>query len=216
MISFKVLLNGFNLFNYSRIQNNIKLKPLIYKTTNFRTFSKIIDRKEFLKRIDDSNKESKIEITLKDQNNKILGVKTKAEAELLAKKSHLFLIQENIPNDKKSKYPVFKLVSTKQLAHFDDNSLVDGIDLNLNNSETSAQQLDDKKKSFKKVRETKRLAFSAKVSENDLITKIKSTKKWVSKGFEIKISINSPQNDKNHLVFIFCLIFSFHFQLFII
>jgi translation initiation factor IF-3 len=214
MISFKVLLNGFCLYSYSRIQNNIKLKPLIYKTTNFRTFSKIINRKEFLKQIDDSNKESKIQITLKDQNNKILGVKTKTEAELLAKKSNLFLIEEKVlPNDKKSKYPVFKLVSTKQLAHFDDNSVVDGIDINVNNSETSAQQLDDKKKSFaKNVRETKRLAFSAKVSENDLITKIKSTKKWISKGFEIKINISGHQNDKNHLVFIFC----FYFQVFII
>jgi translation initiation factor IF-3 len=204
MISFKVLLNGFYLFSYSRIQSNIKLKPLIYKT-NFRTFSKIINRKEFLKQIDDSNKESKIEITLKDQNNKILGVKTKAEAELLAKKSNLFLIEEKVlPNDKKGKHPVFKLVSTKQLAVFDDN-VVDGIDVNVNDCQTSAQQLDDKKFN-KKVKETKRLAFSAKVSQNDLITKIKSTKKWISKGFEIKIHINSPQNDKNHLVFIFKLI----------
>ncbi|XP_054153585.1 uncharacterized protein LOC128952252 [Oppia nitens] len=172
--------------------------PLIIKQTPrlcvLRCFSsKVLHNKPIINIRDVEDKDekdlSKVKVTLKDENGLILGVKSMFESLHLAKKLSLNLIEEKDPNAH-HKYQVMKMVSNKYLAQMDSIS----IDIDDIGDHKSG---DSYSKSSTKV-EVKRLLFSAKLNDNDLMTKIKACKRWLAKGHFVSIIVtNSGNNQKN-------------------
>ncbi|CAG2107195.1 unnamed protein product [Medioppia subpectinata] len=170
-------LDGIALHCRSRsgcVVRYLSQKPQKNNTKNFETK----DEKEL----------SKVKITLKDQSGHILGIKSMTESKLLAHKLKLNLIEDK--SETKHKYQSFRLVSNKQLAQMDDQ---------LSDNQLPSDDTNDLKKNesihSKGVKEMKRLVFSTKVDENDLLTKINATKRWTSRGHHISIHVTNPQKD---------------------
>ena len=118
---------------------------------------------------------SKIKVYLKDEKDNILGIKSLAESKLLAQKHRMNLIEDKL-DSQKHKYRVFKMISNQFLSKMDDKEMSDQTNKSL-------------------TKESKHLVFSTKLSENDLMTKIKHTKRWLSRGHHISIHVTNPKND---------------------
>ena len=146
---------------------------------------------------------AKVRVTLKDEKGNIMGTKSLIEAKFLAQKLHLNLIEDKDVT-KHFKYKEYKLVSNQYLAEMNKQSdlLIDTKKEDNNNSDT---KVDDKNSSAstQTVKEVKHLVFSTKLNENDLMTKIKQIKRWLSRGHQIAINVTNPKNDKKLLVNIF-------------
>lgn len=129
----------------------------------------------------DSSEEQKI--MLMDENGKILGVKTKKEAEQLAKKSRFILVEQK--SQTITKYPIYQFNSISNIiAH--ENIQDNGID--------------KKEKKRPKFNELKRMALTSRSSDHDLVTKMKQIKKWLQREHEIRVVITGKENEKIILV----------------
>jgi len=133
----------------------------------------------------DEKELSKVRITLKDQSGHILGVKSFNESKLLAKKLKLNLIEDKPETN--FKYKVFRLVSNRHLAQMEDQMGDDHLIPDDSNG--------DHKHESKSAKELKRLVLSTKLDENDLMTKINSIKRWLSRGHQISIHVTNPRQD---------------------
>lgn len=165
------------------IQRLSSVAPLVRLEYALRTSLRSFSQKHF-ERVsqlgNNAEKDLRQKIYLKDEKNNILGIKSWAESKLLAQKHHMNLIEDK-PESQKHKYKVFKLVSTHFLSRMGTEETSDRPA-----SETETKSL---------VKEPKHLVFSTKLSENDLMTKINQTKRWLSKGHHINIQVMNHTND---------------------
>lgn len=129
----------------------------------------------------DSNEEQKI--MLMDEHGKILGVKTKKEAQQLAKKSRFILVEQK--SQTITKYPIYQFNSiSNMIAH---ENVEDDV-------------VDKKEKKKPKFNELKRMALTSRSSDHDLVTKMKQIKKWLQREHEIRVVITGKENEKKILV----------------
>ena len=129
----------------------------------------------------DSSEEQKI--MLMDENGKILGVKTKKEAEQLAKKSRFILVEQK--SQTITKYPIYQFNSISNIIAHE----------NIQDNE-----IDKKEKKRPKFNELKRMALTSRSSDHDLVTKMKQIKKWLQREHEIRVVITGKENEKIILV----------------
>ena len=123
----------------------------------------------------------KQKIYLKDVSGRMLGLKTREEAQLIAKHNRLILIKD----DQTKKIPTLKLANPLEVS--------DEADSSPSSSETSDSESsslsDGEPKSTARHQAPKRMMFSSKLSEHDFQVKIRHVKKWVVKGQETMIKV---------------------------
>lgn len=134
----------------------------------------------------------KQKIYLKDQFGRMLGLKTRQEADLIANKNNLVLIED----DTTKKIPTLRLMNPRKRIGEGDETEV------LPESVGHESGLDEP--SGRMARKPhKQLIFMSKVSEHDLVTKIRQAKRWVSKNQETVIRVQATTPDFRKLEQIF-------------
>lgn len=130
----------------------------------------------------------KQKIYLKDQFGRMLGLKTRQEADLVASKNKLILVED----DTTKKIPTLRLMNPRKV-----NTDADVL------PESTGQESDvedhPEKRLNKKI-PSKQLMFGAKLTDHDLITKIRQVKRWASKNFETVIRVHSQAADFSRMV----------------
>ena len=108
-------------------------------------------------------------IKLFDVDDKLIGVKTMAEAEAMAKKDHLLLVKKTDESD--VKYASFKLFDPKKTL---DKKPKDPTEL---------------KTGPKGPRDKKKLTLGANIGNNDIVTKAKHIKKFLVMNSEVQVLV---------------------------
>lgn len=130
-----------------------------------------------------SNKKDKnaIKITLINPNNSII-VTTLEDAQKLSKRRELKLVKIQ-DLDTKTQRPVYRLYTAAEL---------------LSEEESENNNPEDTAKSSHKKTE-KNLTLNSRIADHDLTSRIKNITKWLIKGHEIRVLIqsNSSQDDVN-------------------
>ncbi|OQR75686.1 translation initiation factor IF-3-like [Tropilaelaps mercedesae] len=117
-------------------------------------------------------------IILHDETGKILGKRSKDEAEIFAVKRHMSLRRIEAP-------PHLKRFRCFQLAPLQEQEVSKATDRDSDESQVKALQL------------------SGKIADHDLSTKIKKIQGWVSKGIEVRVSFHSPNSTEEFLESLF-------------
>lgn len=130
----------------------------------------------------------KQKIYLKDQFGRMLGLKTRQEADLIAKKNRLTLVED----DTTKKIPTLRLMNPRKIESM-------GEVLPESTGQLESDVEDQDKRSHKKI-SSKQLVFGSKLSDHDLITKIRHVKRWVVKNFETVIRIHSQKPEMSRMV----------------
>lgn len=120
----------------------------------------------------------KQKVNLKDISGRVLGMKTRQEAQLIATKNGLILVAD----DMTKKIPTLKLADPRKVP--DASSETSPNDL-----ESSSSSFDSEDKLKQNRLPPKNLVFSSKLNDHDLQVKIRHIKKWVSKGQETSIKV---------------------------
>lgn len=116
-------------------------------------------------------------ILLKDVDGKILGAKTKAEAEVMARKSHYELVLEKDGHG--VKYPNYILVDPKTATKMADQEI----------TASSPGKVEKPVNPKIKISEVKRMAVKSNISDHDIEIKCNHIMKWVASMCEVRIVI---------------------------
>lgn len=140
----------------------------------------------------------KQKIYLKDQFGRMLGLKTRDEANKIAQNHKLLLVED----DATKKILTLKMVDPRKKETSDEvRKSHDKTDVGTENrDEQLSPQKDHSSKHHQKGVHPKTLVFFSKVTDHDLQTKLRQSLKWVCKGQETVIRITSPVNDHKRLV----------------
>lgn len=130
----------------------------------------------------------KQKIYLKDLSGRMLGLKTREEAKLLADKNGLILVED----DSTKKIPSLRLVNPR--TQLQDESSESSSESN-SSSSTSDEEKNEKAKGN---HVPKQMFFTTKLSEHDLQIKILQVKKLISKGQETLIKVASFDNSDQY------------------
>lgn len=127
----------------------------------------------------------KQQIYLKDVSGRMLGLKTRQEAKLIAAKNKLVLIED----DETKKIPTLKLANPRDLKDASEGSSSSSSD-----SETSSSS-DGEVSGKDKRAPPKHIIFNSKLSDHDLQVKIRLVKKCVAKGQETLVRVTNVSGD---------------------
>lgn len=129
----------------------------------------------------------KQKVYLKDISGRMLGMKTRQEAQLIATKNRLILVAD----DATKKIPTLKLADPRKVPDASSETSSDDSE-----SSSSSSDSDDKLKPNRQP--PKHLVFTSKLNDHDLQVKIRHIKKWVSKGQEtiVKVTIAGGGDSK--------------------
>ena len=149
-------------------------------------------------------KDQQLKINLVDIKGTILGLKTRHEAQMIAKKNNWILVED----DSTKKIPSMRLVDprVKQIKE---------VHLEENDEEIcDADSVGVGHKSHNKKMPQKQMIFNAKITEHDLRVKLNHIKKWVATGHETIVRASSNFDCLEKIVsFLFLLCFLFHLVL---
>lgn len=123
----------------------------------------------------------KQQIYLKDISGRMLGLKTRQEAKLIATKNKLVLIED----DQTKKIPTLRLANPRDLKDVYANSSSSSSD-----SETSNSSDGEAGGKGKRI-PPKQIIFNSKLNDHDLQVKIRLVKKWVAKGQEALVRVTN-------------------------
>lgn len=117
-------------------------------------------------------------VSLIGQDGKVIGIKTKAEAEAIAKKSNLMLKRHFLPAGQETKQTAFILYDLKD--EFDE-----AVEMN------GPVSVTDKVKKSKGagVRDKKRVTIGATINDHDIETKAKSVAKFLKANCEVQLLV---------------------------
>lgn len=127
----------------------------------------------------------KQQIYLKDISGRMLGLKTRQEAKLIAAKNKLVLVED----DHTKKIPTLKLANPRDLK--DDNESSSSSSSDSESTSSSEEEAGSKGK-----RNTpKQIIFNSKLTDHDLQVKIRLVKKWVAKGQQALVRVTNVSGD---------------------
>lgn len=125
---------------------------------------------------------SYVKITLLESNGN-LRIISLEEADKIAKRRDFKLVKI-VDKESKSERPLYKMMTKAQALE-----------------EDLAQRKIKKEKKQSDIKGEKLLSISDKIAKNDLESKIKSIGKWLSKKYEVRISINGSDEETSEQVF---------------
>ncbi|XP_053205080.1 uncharacterized protein LOC128389504 [Panonychus citri] len=129
-----------------------------------------------------SKTQSSETIRLYDENGKVIGHKTKQEAETIAKKNGFALVAMEILG--KPKFPEYQLKPRHKAFSMEDETKDD-----TTIKSTDNQNAKESKKTPNTSKDIKRITFETSIASNDLKIKMDQINRWIDKGKEIHITI---------------------------